>query len=270
MPNLPAVRTEIAAPLALLTLVDRNGDKRLTPEGVGELSAGIAESFADPAVRVLVLRAEPGVFCRGMDLGRLVSESAPVETVREAAGAYFHLLEEIHCGPKPVVAVVEGGVAAGGVGLVAACDVVVAGPEVTFELSEVYFGLIPANIAPFIAARIGTPALRRLMVVGDRFPVDEAAKLGLVDYPCDDEATIEKTARRLLRSLLRAEPDAVAEAKRMAAEIEGLGRHREMVLDTLIGRIARPATMEGLAALADGSSPPWFAKPPKDISIRGR
>ena len=145
--------------LGLISLMDAAGGNRLNPLSLKLLIAALDQALADATVRAIVLRAAGpagSAFCLGMDLDKLSSslgQEGNLGARRQAVLDYGSLLERISSCGKPVIALVGGAVKAGGVGLVAACDIVLAASSASFELSEVLFGLIPANLATLTNAR---------------------------------------------------------------------------------------------------------------------
>jgi methylglutaconyl-CoA hydratase len=150
---------------AVITLCDSAGGNTLSPALLQELQHAVEAAFADAAVRVVVLRSDGEDFCLGMDLGSFAAAGGDEGAARSGSALYGRLLWTLFSGPKPVVTVVRGRAKAGGVGLVAASDVVVAVPEARFQLSEVYVGMIPATVLPYL--------------LGNRMPLQKARYLVL-------------------------------------------------------------------------------------------
>jgi methylglutaconyl-CoA hydratase len=168
----------------------------------------------------------------------------------------------VHEAPKPVIAAVRGSVKAGGVGLVSACDVVVAAEESSFELGEAFFGIIPANVLPFLLGlRIPLQKVRYLVLTARSLSGREAAGIGLVDevYPA---AELERGLRELLKRIWRTSPAAAAEAKSFTRSLLGMdletakARAREKLAELL----GREEVVAAIAAFVEGSVPPWFGK----------
>jgi enoyl-CoA hydratase/carnithine racemase len=247
--------------LGILTLADSAGGNRLNPETLAALAGGCDTLLADPAVRVILLRSDGQTFSLGMDFS-FVAGSEDVRERETTVNAYSDLLAALYRAPKPVVALVRGDVKAGGVGLVAACDVVVASSDASFELSEVLFGLVPSNVLPFLLSlRMPLFRARSLILTARRLCAEEARASFLVDeiFPADE---LEKGLRGVLRTLFRAAPHAVAETKRLTAALigtsfeEGLALARRSLLDL----VATPGVREAIAAFGEGETPPWFAR----------
>jgi len=177
-----------------------------------ELLAGLAmclrtaESRDD--VRVVVLDAEGPAFCAGADLrstgGRMDGIVAGIVTAQALIAG----------GGKPVVARVHGAVRAGGIGLVAACDIVVAADDAHFALTEARLGLAPAVISLTILPRMAPRAASELMLTGRRFGAAEARACGLVGHlaPADD---VDAAVDGIVADLLLAEPQGLRETKRV-------------------------------------------------------
>ncbi|NOY13352.1 MAG: enoyl-CoA hydratase/isomerase family protein, partial [Deltaproteobacteria bacterium] len=161
--------------------------------------------------------------------------------------------------PKPTLALVQGAAFGGGVGLVAACDIVLATPAAKFCLSEVKLGLIPAVISPYVVAAIGARAARRYCISAERFDAEQALQLGLVHEIVPAEALVE-AADRLTRRLLQNGPQAMAAAKQLVADVSRSPLTAELIADTA-ERIsvtrASDEGREGLSAFLQKRRPDW-------------
>ncbi len=200
----------VAHGVATLTLdspVNRNALSRAMR---AQLRAALDDALGDDAVRVIVLDHTGRVFCSGMDLGEAAGSGSQDQGVRE----FPDLLESIWQSPKPVVAVVRGPARAGGVGLLAACDVVVAAESATFAFSEVRLGLVPAVISAVVLPRMVPHVAHRLMLTGNVFDAATAATGGLVDLVVPD-ADVDGELRAQLVELTGGAPTALAETKRL-------------------------------------------------------
>jgi enoyl-CoA hydratase/carnithine racemase len=195
-----------------------------------------------------------------MDLVKLQNESRP--RVEEAFSFYVDLLYAIYTAPKPVVCLLDGDVKAGGVGIVAACDAVLSTERTTFEMGEVIFGLIPANVLPYLfALRMSPQKARYLTLVSRKLSAREALDLGLVDELFADEA-FEKGARNVLKRLFRSSPSALAEAKAFTAELYGrpFDEVRALARDKFLELTSKEETMRAVEAFNEGETPPWFER----------
>jgi methylglutaconyl-CoA hydratase len=141
------------------------------------------------------------------------------------------MLRTIYYSPKPVVAKVQGDCYAGGMGLVAACDIVVASEGVNFCLSEVRLGLIPATISPYVIKAMGEQAARRYFLTAERFTAVEAKRLGLAHEVVAPEE-LDNTVAAIVKALAANSPNAVREAKRLVREVSGVPIDDAMLADT--------------------------------------
>ena len=204
------LQVSVARGVATLTLDSPANRNALSRAMRAELGAAVRAALADDAVRVLVLDHTGRVFCSGMDLDEAAGGGAEDQGVRE----FPELLHALWNSPKPVVAVVRGPARAGGVGLAAACDVVVAAASASFAFSEVRLGLVPAVISAVVLPRMVPHVAHRLMLTGDVFDAATAAAGGLVDVvAADDEVDAALTAQ--LTALAAGAPIALAETKRL-------------------------------------------------------
>ncbi|MCV2489730.1 enoyl-CoA hydratase-related protein [Geodermatophilus sp. YIM 151500] len=236
------------ATLTLDSPTDRNALSRAMR---ARLRTALADALADDAVRVVRLDHTGRVFCSGMDLREAAGGSAQEQGVRE----FPELLQTIWSAPKPVVAVVRGSARAGGVGLLAACDVVLAGRSATFAFSEVRLGLVPAVISAVVLPRMVRHVAHRLMLTGQVFDAATALAGGLVDLvAADDEVDAE--AAGLTGELTAGAPSALAETKRL---LRG-GQERldvDELLEISARRFAGEEGQEGIAAFRDKRRPRW-------------
>ncbi|WAS98203.1 enoyl-CoA hydratase/isomerase family protein [Nannocystis punicea] len=225
------------------------GHVALDTEGIAALADAV-ELAAAGSARALVIASEGPEFCAGMDLAAALR--TPAAQMRAAMERYAACLELLTSAKLATIAVVTGAASGGGVGLAAACDLVVAGPAAAFSLPELRYGLVPAVILPALEARIGARRTRRLALTGELVTAAQAEPWGLVDMVADDP---NGALRGLLRSLLRARPQAVATLKRITGQA-GQGGVAQTAAD-----LEDPELRAALAALlADGQAPPWFAR----------
>jgi isohexenylglutaconyl-CoA hydratase len=190
-------------------------------------------------LRAVVVRGAGGTFCAGADLkdmnsARSAQSAAEAPNDPRSAAArnnrrFGVLMSAVNDAPQPVIAVVEGSVMGGGIGIVCASDVALAARDARFGLPETGLGLIPAQIAPFVVQRIGLTHARRLMVTGARVDAAEAARLGLVHELCDDSAALDAALERVLAQIRRCAPQANAATKKLVLGTPG--RALESVLD---------------------------------------
>ncbi len=202
------VRT--ARGVATLTLDSPANRNALSRAMRAQLRSALAHALADDAVRVVVLDHTGRVFCSGMDLSEAAGSGAEDQGVNE----FPAILQTLWDSPKPVLAVVRGPARAGGVGLLAACDVVVAGASATFGFAEVRLGIVPAVISAVVLPRMLPHAAHRLMLTGEVFGADVAAAGGLVDLAVPDDE-VDAAVAAQVTALAAGAPAALAETKRL-------------------------------------------------------
>ncbi len=175
-----AVRFHVDGPVAMVTLDSPQNRNRLGPSAVAELERALADAESNRSVRVVILRATGDPFSDGMDLSSLqpttnlpsaddrITGRAGAAVAHEAIAGYSRVLRALSGGRSPTICVLDAPVRAGGVGLVAACDIVLATERASLELSEVRFGLVPANVLPYLLRWRMSPQKARYLVLTAR------------------------------------------------------------------------------------------------------
>ena len=184
----------------------------LAPEMVAELARALALAEGDDSVRALVLRGARGFFCAGGNVGnfqaRLDAGTPGEDPVAARNREFGRFMQRLAALPVPVIAVVEGAAMGGGMGLACAADLVLATRDARFALSETSLGIIPAQIAPFVVARLGQRATLRLGLFGERVAGSHAQALGLVDELASDAAALDALLAQWLTRLCACAPGA--------------------------------------------------------------
>ena len=206
---------------ALRTLTLSRPDVRnaFNDEVIAELKAAFIDAGQAAELRCVVLAAEGPAFCAGADLNwmRRMADYTRDENLADA-GHLAAMLRAIYECPKPTIARVQGDVFAGGVGLVAACDMAVSVDTATYCLSEVKLGLIPATISPYVIRAMGARASHRYFLTAERFSAAEAHRIGLVHEVVAADALDAKVAE-LTHALASASPNAVRACKRLVQDV---------------------------------------------------
>jgi methylglutaconyl-CoA hydratase len=227
---------------------------------IAELSAAFHALGADDNVRAIVLAARGPAFCAGADLNWMKKMAGYTrEENRADAGQLAAMLLDIYSCPKPVVAKVQGDCYAGGMGLVAACDIAIASELANFCLSEVKLGLIPATISPYVIRAMGQSAARRYFVTAERFPAREAHRIGFVHEAVQAEA-LDATVDEIVKALVANSPNAVMEAKRLVHDVGGMPLTQALIADTAerIADIrASDEGREGVRSFLEKRKPGW-------------
>jgi methylglutaconyl-CoA hydratase len=230
-------------------------------ELIAELAAAFSALGADAGVRAIVLGGRGKAFCAGADLGWM-REMADYnwEQNRADAGRLAEMLWSIYSCPVPVVGRVHGDCYAGGVGLAAVCDIVVAAEPVTFCLSEARLGLLPATISPYVVRAMGEQAARRYFVTAERFSAAEAKAMGFVHELCAAEA-IDAVVDGLVATLVANGPMATRACKKLVQDVAGRPVDAALRADTA-GRIAdiraSAEGREGVQSFLQKRKPAWL------------
>ncbi len=168
------VHYSVEGPVARLTLDSPDNRNALSKALVNQLRQGLCDASDDSAVRAVVLGHTGGTFCAGADLSEASGGDA-AETVADNARQLTSVLRAILEMPQPVIGAIDGHVRAGGLGLVGACDIVVAGRNSTFALTEARIGVAPSIISLTLLPKMSARAAGRYFVTGEKFGADEAA-----------------------------------------------------------------------------------------------
>lgn len=239
-------------------------------EMVTELTAVFAQVARDQPVRGVVLTGSGAVFCAGADL-RWMSPDSPLSErqAQEDAERLVRMYRAIDECPCPVIGRVQGPAFGGGVGLVAVCDAVVTTQSVTFALSEVRLGLIPAVISPFLLRKAGESFVRRYCLTGESFSASEAKHHHLVHEVVDTDQLDPRT-EEFANAILRLAPGAARQAKALLRRILTLpddARWRVCVEANAHARLSDEAK-EGLRAFLDKRPPSWMSDQPSPTGPR--
>lgn len=241
----------------------------LSPEMVAELNHVFIEATQNDALRALVLRGSAGFFSAGGNVGnfqsRLLADAHnghdPVVSRNRAFG---HLLQTLTALPMPVLAVVEGAAMGGGMGLACCADIVLATEDARFALSETGLGLIPAQIAPFVQARVGRRVALRLGLSGERVSGTLAQSLGLVDDLAADSDALDALQALWISRILACGPQANRSLKallsgRVSSETSATDSLGAWLDDAALrfAQCMRSEGAEGIAAFRERRAPAW-------------
>jgi methylglutaconyl-CoA hydratase len=241
------VRYEVAAGVATMTLDSPANRNALSTAMLRRMLVLLESAGSDKAVRVLVLSHTGRVFCSGMDLAESTGPDLPVNVFPQLLQAFWDF-------PKPVIARVGGPARAGGIGLLAACDIAVAAADATFAFSEVRLGLVPAVIAATVLPRLPHAAGRELFLTGEAFDGTRAAALGLVNSAVED---VDAEVARYVALLLKGGPTALAATKQVLRQRPTVADFAELV--ALSGRFfAAEEGREGIAAFREKRPASWL------------
>ncbi len=231
---------------------------------IAELTAAFRALDADGAVRAIVLAGHGKAFCAGADLNWMKKMAGySFEQNYADALALADMLHTIHTVRKPTLARVHGPAFAGGMGLVAACDVAVAAHGAEFCLSEVKLGLIPATISPYVIAAMGERAAYRYMLTAEVFPAAEAYRIGFVQEIAQDHE-LDGVINQMLGHLVSGSPAAHASTKDLLRAVAGQRLGPDLIKDTATRIAAARASdegKEGIRSFLEKRKPAWVQAP---------
>jgi methylglutaconyl-CoA hydratase len=223
----------------------------LNRELIEELESTLADSESDPQTRVVVLTGAGKSFCAGADL-KWMSESTSLASNEEDAAHLSRLLRKLNELSLPTVARVQGSAYAGGLGLIACCDIAVAASTAMFSFSEVRLGIVPAVISPYAIAAIGERNARRYLLSGERFDAAEARRIGLI-HEVLEPAALDATVTAICDQILEGAPKAIGTTKRL---ILHPGNDEDNIRTNAEARAGSEAR-EGIAAFREKRKPRW-------------
>jgi methylglutaconyl-CoA hydratase len=228
---------------------------------IAELALAFDELGRDEDVRAIVLAANGPAFCAGGDLNWMKQMAAYSDAENLAdATKLADMLRTIYLCPKPVIAKIQGDCYAGGMGLVAACDIAIAVEAANFCLSEVKLGLIPATISPYVIKAMGENAARRYFLTAERFSAAEAHRIGFVHELVTAEA-LDAAVAAIVKALVNNSPNAVQQAKVLVRDIAGRPVDNALLADSAerIAQIRASAEgREGVASFLEKRKPSWL------------
>ena len=242
---MPSISISMAGHCATVTLNRPEVRNAFNDEVIAELTQAFSQLGQDPDVRAIVLAAEGTAFCAGADLNwmRRMADYSHAENLADAA-QLAEMLRVIYTCPKPTVARIQGDVYAGGMGLVAACDMAVSVDTANYCLSEVKLGLYPATISPYVIRAMGARAAHRYFLTAERFDAAEALRIGFVHSVVPAER-LDAQVAEITKALVNASPNAVKECKTLLQDVAGKDIDAALIAHTVQGIAGIRASAEG-------------------------
>ena len=248
--------------VARLTLNRPDKHNALNGELIAELYDAAEKLAADDDVRIVVLTGAGKSFCAGGDFNWFASNVEKTRSERVAQSATLaRLLRRLDTLPKPLIGRINGPAYGGGVGMISVCDYTIGAEDARFGLTEVKLGLLPANISPYVVARIGKVHSRETMLSGALFDTVRAERIGLlteVVAPGDLDATVN----RVVHDHLQAAPGAVADTKALIAYVASHDLETNMIYtaDRLADAWETEEGIEGINSFINKGVPSWRVK----------
>jgi len=268
MQNLPSttkVHTEQSGGWLTLWLDSPKNKNAIGDVMIADLLSVMDAVHDDRTIRGITLRGKNGLFCSGGDLKSFNAMQAPgvghaeVAKMNRGIGDVFIALNEM---PQVVICLVEGAAIAGGLGMMCCGDVILATEEAKFSLTETMLGIPPAQIAPYVVARVGLPTARRIMLTGARFTGVEALGYGLVDEIAEDLAGVEAIEAKIKRGVLKCGPGAIAATKHIILSSREKSRLEMMdhAADIFAACMLSDEGKEGISSFVEKRKPYWSPK----------
>jgi enoyl-CoA hydratase len=251
------VHYSVAGSVARITLDSPDNRNALSTALVHQLHQGLTDATEESGVRTVVLGHTGGTFCAGADLAEMAGRD-PGDVAVDRARELTHLLRRILELPMPVIAAVDGHVRAGGLGLVGACDIVVAGQASTFALTEARIGVAPSIISLTLLPKMSSRAAGRYFLTGEKFGASEAADIGLITIAADD---VEATVATLTAVIGKASPQGLAASKALttAPILDAFDRQADELTKQSAELFVSEEAREGMMAFLQKRPPRWVS-----------
>jgi len=242
-------------PVARLTLDSPHNRNALSAALVTQLRDGLRRATEDSAVRAIVLGHTGGTFCAGADLSEATGGDPRAAAIGRAVDLAELLRAIVEC-PMPVIAAVDGHVRAGGMGLVGACDIAIAGPHSTFALTEARIGVAPAIISLTLLPKLAPRAAARYYLTGEMFGPERAVEIGLVTTAAEDVAG---AVTAVTTDLAKGSPQGLAASKALttAAVLAGFDRDARRLAEESARLFVSEEAREGMLAFLEKRPPHW-------------
>lgn len=228
---------------------------------IAEITQAFSSLGAQGNVRCIVLAAEGPAFCAGADLNwmRKMADYSRDDNLADAA-TLAEMLRVIYACPKPTVARVQGDVVAGGMGLVAACDIAVSVDTAHYCLSEVRLGLIPATISPYVIRAMGARAAHRYFLTAERFSAAEALRIGFLHEVVRMDQ-LDAKVLEITTALCSASPHAVKVCKKLVQDVAQRDISQPLIDATVAGIADIRSSLEGkegVSSFLQKRKPSWL------------
>ena len=256
MTDTPSVTYAVADRVATITLARPESRNVLNAESLSQLLAHLSSAASDDAVRVVVLTGEGRAFCAGADLrgGQPGADGFASSGPQALVDVLTTMLDH----PKPIIARVQGHVAGGGNGLVAAADLAVAVETASFAFSEVRVGVAPAVISVVTLRRLNPAHAAELLLTGERVSATRAQEAGLLNAVVPDDA-LDATVARWAGQLLLGGPEAVSRTKELLRRVPEMARDEAFAYTAELSAalFSSAEAAEGMTAFLEKRPPSW-------------
>ncbi len=263
-PNCQELLLSEDAGILMITLNRPHKRNAMNARLVSELTAVFTHIEPNRAIRAVVLRGAGGNFCAGGDISGMHDQTAgdkaaADKTMWEFNRSFGRMVTQVNRAPQVVIAVLEGAVLGGGLGLACISDVAIADTKAKIGMPETGLGIIPAQIAPFVVARIGLTAARRMALLADWVDGVEAKSLGIAHYVTDGPDAMEAALASVLKKLAKTAPGANALTKKLLLSV-GVIEHEALLdqaADLFAEALGSAEGIEGTKAFIEKRKPSW-------------
>ncbi|MFD0555610.1 polyketide biosynthesis enoyl-CoA hydratase PksH [Stackebrandtia endophytica] len=251
--------TVTEAPDHLVVRFDRpDNDNAIDSVFLTELDRALDRTLAVPEHRMVVLTGTTETFCTGMDFASGSVGADPREAAMDGGRRYADLLYRLATMPRMVVSLVEGTVMGGGMGLVAASDLVCATPSSRYSLPEALWGLLPCTVLPYLMRKVGFQAAHAMTLTTLPITGERAHHIGLVD---ELDTEVAGCLRRLRIRARRIAPATVAAAKEYSNRLSPIGPEvRQAAVDRFVDLMVDGSVRDRFEAFARDRVPPWESR----------
>lgn len=219
--------------VAVVTLNRPEVHNAFNPDVISRLADIFETLRGADGVRVVLLEGNGPSFSAGADLSWMRAAAEYDRATNQAEATELgRMLNNIHTCPKPTIAVVHGPALAGGMGLVAACDIAIASENVFFALTEVRIGLAPSTISPYVIRAMGPRMAHRYFLTGERFTAQEAYRIGFLHAVVKDRNALAEESERLVAQFFQTAPNAVGSTKELIRHVGGAEINKDLIAYT--------------------------------------
>jgi polyketide biosynthesis enoyl-CoA hydratase PksH len=237
-----------------ITIDRAEANNAINPQLITELNIALDIAEQSSEIRTVVIKGNKDFFCSGMDFKEALLDSEK-ENERAFATGYCHLLKRLATIAKTTISVCEGKVLAGGVGIAAASDIVIASSGAIFSLSEIIWGLLPANVLPYLIRRSGFQSAYFMTLTTNKITAQEAKQIHLVDVLSDEPF---RELNKLNRRLAHIHPETLGKMKSYFRQLWLINEEmEELAINTLVELKSDPFVQKNIKNYVENGKFPW-------------
>lgn len=230
--------------------------RSLDLEGIQATFSAIKAAIENESISVIILEGKADFFCIGMSFDYLMKHS--FQDVCQSINLFADLIKELYFSKKPTIAVVQGKALAGGVGLAAACDIIIADENASFGFSEALFGLLPGIILPFLLQRLSSQKIKYLTLSANSVNATQAFNLGLVDAITRTDE-LENCLQTWIKKLARLDPVVISKLKTMITNAISIPLEESLKKGSMLLKeaLASPKILNNICNYTEFGMVPW-------------